>query len=97
MRFPIRSAAAVLLAAGVPAGVLGQTLQGSPPRSPEAITLTEAVALALEHHPAVGEAKAQWDMATGALRQAEAARLPGLYSDASLARFQEPMLVAPLH
>ena len=97
MRFPKRSGAGVLILAWAPAGVLGQTLQGPPPASPDAITLTEAVALALKHHPAVGEARAQLDMATGALRQAEAARLPALHSDASLARFQEPMLVAPLH
>jgi outer membrane protein len=43
------------------------------------------------------EAVAQQEVAAGVLIQAEASRLPALFSDASLARYQEPMLVAPLH
>ena len=109
MSFRRRSAAGVLFLALIPCGVFGQTLRGSSPQGPEALTLPEArtlpealtlphaVALALDHHPAIGEARAQRDVAAGVLRQAEAARLPSIYSNASLARFQEPTLVAPLH
>jgi outer membrane protein TolC len=53
--------------------------------------------MALEFHPAVGEARAKADVASGALYQARSALFPSLFSDASLTRHQEPMLVAPLH
>ncbi len=81
----------------LPAGVLGQSPQGPVPGSSGVLTLPEAVAMALDHHPSVGEARAQRDVAAGVLRQSNAARLPALYTDYSLTRFQEPMLVAPLH
>jgi len=97
MSFRRRCAAGVLSLVLTPCGVFGQTPREASPQGSETLTLPEAVALALNHHPAIGEASAQRDVAAGVLRQAEAARLPFLYSDASLVRFQEPMLVAPLH
>jgi outer membrane protein len=51
----------------------------------------------MEYHPAIGEAQAQQEAATGVLSQARASLMPSVISDASLARHQEPMLVAPLH
>jgi outer membrane protein len=53
--------------------------------------------LALRHYPTVAEASAALDAAEGVAIQARAARLPALFTDASLARYQEPSLVAPLH
>jgi outer membrane protein TolC len=55
------------------------------------------VSLALNHHPAIGEARAEIEVAEGVLRQAGAARFPSVLSDASLVRHEEPYLVAPLH
>jgi outer membrane protein len=66
-------------------------------RTREPLTLTEAVALALETHPAVGQARAAEDAAAAGLRQAGAARFPLLSAQGSLTRHQEPMIVAPLH
>lgn len=59
--------------------------------------MQDAAVLALQHHPTVAEASAALDAAEGVAAQARAARLPTLYTDASLARYQEPSLVAPLH
>jgi outer membrane protein len=61
------------------------------------MTLVEAVRLAFAHHPSMGIADAREGVSVGMLRQAEAAKLPAIHSEASLARYQEPSLVAPLH
>lgn len=81
----------------MPLGVSGQSPGETPPRSSEALTLFEAVSLALEYHPAIGEAKAQQEVASGISTQSRAAWYPYLSLQASVARFQEPSLVAPLH
>ena len=99
-RRPVMGAFAL---AFVPTALGGQTLTGPighdrapPPVLGQAVlTLERAVALALDSHPSVGEARAAEQVASGLLAQAKASRLPTLLTDASVARHQEPMLVAP--
>jgi outer membrane protein len=45
----------------------------------------------------MGISEAREQASAGTLRQVESARLPSITSDASLARYQKPSLVAPLH
>jgi len=61
------------------------------------LSLSEAVSMALRHHPAVSQAQAQRDGALAGVRQARGSRLPFATTEGSLTRFQEPMVVAPLH
>ena len=56
-----------------------------------------AVQLALARHPSLEAAGAALNGAVAALEEAASARLPSLSLDASLTRYQEPMVVAPLH
>ncbi len=61
------------------------------------LSLAEAARRALERHPAV-EAATMSEAAAGfATERAEAARLPTLALNASATRYEEPMLVSPLH
>jgi outer membrane protein TolC len=61
------------------------------------LTLGEAVSLALETHPSLGAARAGEDAATAALGQAKSKWWPQLGSQAGVTRYQEPMVVAPIH
>ncbi|MFQ5746902.1 MAG: TolC family protein [Gemmatimonadota bacterium] len=61
------------------------------------LTVSEAVRLALADHPSVGASRAELREADAAIGEAKAAWLPRLTADGSLTRFQEPMIVAPLH
>lgn len=79
--------AAVLIPAG---GVRGQ-------QAPAPLTLSEAISLALDHHPAVGQADARHAAAASAVRQVRGPLYPNLSVESNLTRFQEPMVVAPLH
>lgn len=63
----------------------------------ESLTLTQAVSLALDTHPAMGQARAVADVASARAKQARSARFPSLAAQGSLQRHQEPMVVAPLH
>ncbi len=87
----------VLALAFPPGSLVGQGGGDARPGAGAALTLPDAVALALATHPAVGQARAQREMASAGLAQARSALLPTLSSQGSLARFQEPMVVAPLH
>lgn len=69
--------------------------RGQEPPAP--LTLSEAISLALDHHPAVGQAEALHAAAASAVRQARGALYPALSVEGNLTRFQEPMVVAPLH
>jgi len=88
--------AALVLTLG-PSGVFGQAPTESSAGPGETLTLEEAVRLALEYHPSVGVARAQREGFTGAVQQARGSRFPLVSTDASLSRYQEPSLVAPLH
>jgi outer membrane protein len=63
----------------------------------QTLTLQDAVQRALSTHPAIGLSQANVDRAVSAIREASAARLPSLSFESNLTRFQEPMVVAPLH
>lgn len=82
-------------------GVALATLSMLPPgltgQESEPMTLEEAVSRALESHPVMGQARARRTGADARLDQARASWLPSLTTEGSLARFQEPMVVAPLH
>ena len=61
------------------------------------LTLSQVVSLALDFHPAMGQARAAEDAASARIQQARSAWLPSVAIQGSLQRFQEPMVVAPLH
>jgi cobalt-zinc-cadmium efflux system outer membrane protein len=61
------------------------------------ITIHEAVARALEHHPSITAASHALDGARAEVSESAGARWPQLRLDAAATRFQEPMVVAPLH
>lgn len=60
-------------------------------------TLAEAVARAVAVHPSLAAARAAADAAAARVESRRAPRLPQLGVQGSAIRFQEPMLVAPLH
>ena len=86
MRAPIALTLVALLAAAAPGQAQTPTL-----------TLQQAVQQALRAHPAVELAEANVARARSGVREAQAARLPALSVDGNITRFQEPMVVAPLH
>ncbi|MDT8340588.1 MAG: TolC family protein [Longimicrobiales bacterium] len=63
----------------------------------QTLTLSEAAARGLDVHPALARAVAAADAAGAGVRQAAATRYPQLALQGSGTRYQEPMLVAPLH
>jgi outer membrane protein TolC len=84
---PAAAAAVLLVALLVPAAVGAQAR----------LTLEDAVDAALLSHPASELGRAAVAGAAAATREAVASQIPSLAADASLNRFQEPMVVAPLH
>ena len=64
---------------------------------PGSLTLAEAVEATLTSHPVPRSATARVDEAEAMASSARASRLPSLRLEADLTRFQEPMIVAPLH
>jgi outer membrane protein TolC len=66
-------------------------------QAPPELTLDAAVRQALHQHPALDLAQANVARAASGVRDAQSSRLPSLSLDANLTRFQEPMVVAPLH
>lgn len=91
----IRWAARALVLTGLVQ--LGFATSGRAQGEGGALTLSDAVALAHETHPSVGAARAGEDVASAALGQAKSAWWPQLGTQASVWRYQEPMLVAPIH
>jgi hypothetical protein len=65
--------------------------------SAQSLTLMDAADAALESHPSLSAAAARVSASREAGDAARAARLPGAALSATLTRFQEPMVVAPLH
>jgi outer membrane protein TolC len=63
----------------------------------EPLTLRGAAAAALVRHPSMHVAEAGIAQAAAAVRQSGAALQPAVTVDAQMTRFQEPMVVAPLH
>jgi outer membrane protein len=72
--------------------------QTGPAAGPQrAFRLDEAVAMALASYPAVAAADASVDRAVAARREAGADNYPSLNVGGSVTRFEEPMIVRPLH
>jgi outer membrane protein len=69
------------------------------PRAADAamLTLHEAVASAVRAHPSLELARAGVERADAGRRELQASLLPALTVESNATRFQEPMLVAPLH
>ncbi|MBW7933568.1 MAG: TolC family protein, partial [Gemmatimonadaceae bacterium] len=67
------------------------------PQDSARLTLAGAVERALSTHPAVAVARANVDVATAEIGQTRAAWLPTVSLDGSVNKFQEPMIVWPLH
>lgn len=87
-----RASTALVAGATLLSGPLAAQVGSAPPGS-----LAEAVARALEVHPSIEAATAATEAADAGLRAARATRLPSVAVDGSVVRFEEPMLVAPLH
>lgn len=67
------------------------------PAAAQALTLAAAADSALAAHPSLGSAHARREAALHARDIARAARLPSASVGATVTRFEEPMVVAPLH
>lgn len=72
-------------------------LVGPAPLPAQEWSLADAIRDALARHPAVEGARAAEDAASARVGGARAAFLPSLTASASAVRFEEPMVVAPLH
>ncbi len=99
--YPFRFGGAGLLVALIfgtlPSLLLGQSPWERPGQGVESLTLAQAVAMALETHPALGQAEAAGEAAGARVRQARSSLFPSLAGQGSLAQHQEPMLAAPIH
>ena len=63
----------------------------------QTLTVQEAVKTSLANHPAVAFADATAERGRYLTHELQATRLPQLSLESSVTRFQEPMVVAPLH
>lgn len=91
LRVPIARALRAALLLAIAAALLPHAT------SAQAVTLSDAAALALRRHPSVVAAEARAQAAGAATGVARAAWLPSVRTEASAVRFQEPMIVQPLH
>jgi outer membrane protein TolC len=66
-------------------------------RAAARLTVAAAIDRALATHPAVAVARAQRDVASAEVGQARAGWRPALSLDGALNRFEQPMVVYPLH
>jgi outer membrane protein TolC len=87
----------VLLCCALAPAVEGISLSAQQPDQSRLLTLGEAVAKALEYHPSIQAADAMVDAAQAGVGEAQAYWFPQLGLDASATRFQEPMIVSPIH
>ncbi len=90
----------VLLATGVVAVLTtapNPTLAAQEVAPGNGLSLSRAVARALEYHPSVLAADAAADAATSAVGAARASWFPQIAIEATATRFEEPMLTAPIH
>lgn len=71
--------------------------QSASAQSARELTLDAAVRRALAEHPALALSDATIARAQSGVKEARASQLPSLSLDANLTRFEEPMVVAPLH
>jgi outer membrane protein len=91
----IRTMCTVAIALALPC--FAHLATGQEAGAPERLTLMTAVERALDTHPTVGVTKAGRDAALNVLGEAKAAWFPTLNLTASATRFEEPMIVTPIH
>ncbi|MFQ6046079.1 MAG: TolC family protein, partial [Gemmatimonadales bacterium] len=84
------------LSQGVAAPATAAVGERQGPQKPK-LTLQEAVERALAFHPDLAQARALEEGAAAQVGEAVARRLPQIGARASATRFQEPMIVRPLH
>src|SRR3989304_2282674 len=72
-------------------------LAGAAVEAEDRLTLVEAVTRALPYYPRVQASLAQGGVGGAAVDEAEAARFPTVSVGASATRYQEPMIVHPIH
>lgn len=89
-RAPSAFASALLMVVGVGSATGARAQEAS-------LSLKEAVELALASHPSVAAASAASAVSRAELRTARADLFPSLAASGSAARFQEPMVVTPIH
>lgn len=77
--------------------VLALSAAAARAQTPRELTLESAIRQALRDHPALDLADATVARAHSSVREVRSSLLPSLHLDANLTRFQEPMVVAPLH
>lgn len=92
-RTAVGVAAACVALGGIAAPISAQ----SEPAAPPPFSLFDALALAVETHPALRAADASYRQASAQLGQARSEWMPQLSARASLMQYQEPMLAYPLH
>lgn len=85
------------LVAAVPVLPARTAAQDSTATVPATLTLAEAARLALAQYPAVAASTAEVREAQSVAGRAAAARWPELHLNGSVMRYEEPMLVTPLH
>jgi outer membrane protein TolC len=83
--------------AALAAGLLAAGGARAQEASSDSLTLLDAVRRALATQPRVAGTRAALDAARAGLAEAEAAWWPRVSLDAGITRFEEPMLVTPLH
>jgi outer membrane protein len=86
-----------LVVALVVAGLAGSTASSAAQSSEDALTLHRAIEISLAFHPSVRAAHARADDARARVGEAAARWWPTLGLEGTAFRFQEPMLVFPLH
>ena len=91
----MRRVAVPVLAAATLCGA-GEAVQAQDPAGTD-LTLAEAVRRALATHPAVVAAAAGVDRAEAAAAEARSALLPRVATEWTGQRFEEPMVVSPIH
>ncbi|KPK83113.1 MAG: hypothetical protein AMS25_01110 [Gemmatimonas sp. SM23_52] len=98
MRRPVlRSVVCATALAGVSLSGVATSAAAQDIAERDSLTLAQAVALAQQTYPGVASARASEDAAAAALGEARAAWWPQLSTQATAVRYEEPMLVAPIH
>ncbi len=82
---------------GAAAVVLAGVLAGTVVEASERLTLADAMTRAVSYHPGLSASSAQVEATEAGVDEAEAARFPTLAVGASATRYQEPMIVHPIH
>ncbi len=88
---------ATSLALGMPDAAAAQARPGAGSAREESLTLLQAVDLTLAHHPDLARARAMEESALAEVGVARSDRLPQLAAQTAVTRFEQAMIVAPLH